>query len=163
MEPVSEIVSFLEPRSNHVGGFEVGGDWSIGLGPYEGMQCYVVTTGPCWLVVEGANDAVRFEQVVCFLLPHGLPFRVCSDEALPPNDGRLHVLSASGGALIRLNDRDDVILLGGHSQLAGQHVAMLLDILPPGVRLRSEPQRETLRWSLDRMGRELADARQAVS
>jgi AraC-like DNA-binding protein len=159
MDPLSEIVSFLEPRSYHVGGFEAGGDWSIGFDTYDGIKCYAVTAGACWLVVKGAGEPVYLEQGDCFLLPHGLPFRVCSDPALPPEDGRLHFINSRDRAVIRLNNRHDVIVLGGHFQLAGPHAAMLLDILPPAVHLRSEVQRATLRWAFDRMGRELADAR----
>ncbi len=159
MDPLSEIVSCLEPRSYHVGGFETGGDWSIGFDAYDGIKCYAVTAGGCWLVVQGVGEPVHLEQGDCFLLPHGLPFRVCSDPALPPEDWRRHFVGSRDGAVIRLNDRKDVTLLGGHFQLAGRHAAMLLDILPPTVHLRSEAQRATLRWAFDRMGRELADAR----
>lgn len=159
MDPLSEIVSFLEPKSYHVGGFEAGGDWSIGFDTYDGIKCYAVTAGSCWLVVAGAGDPVHLEQGDCFLLPHGLPFRVGSDPALPPEDWRRYFIGSRDSAVIRLNDRAYVILLGGHFQLAGPHAAMLLDILPPAVHLRSEAERATLRWAFDRMGRELADAR----
>ncbi len=159
MDPLSEIVSYLEPKTYHVGGFEAGGEWSIGFGRYDGIKCYAVTAGACWLVVDGGGDAVPLEQGNCFLLPHGLPFRVCSDPALPPEDWRSHVIGLQDGAVIRLNNRRDVIILGGHFQLAGPHAAMLLDILPSAVHLRSEPQRATLRWAFDRMGAELAEAR----
>lgn len=159
MDPLSEIVSFLEPQSYHVGGFEAGGEWSIGFDTYDGIKCYAVTAGACWLVVEGADGPVHLEQGDCFLLPHGLPFRVCSDPALPPEDWRLHVIGARDGAVIRLNNRHEVTLLGGHFQLAGPHAAMLLDILPPAVHLSSDVQRATLRWAFDRMGHELTEAR----
>jgi len=159
VDPLSEIVSFLEPRSYHVGGFEAGGDWSIGFDAYDGIKCYALTAGSCWLIVDGAGDPVFVEQGDCFLLPHGLPFRACSDPALTPDDGRQHVLGARDGAVIRLNGRRDVIILGGHFQLGGTHAAMLLDILPPIVHLRSEAQRATLNWAFDRMGHELADPR----
>jgi hypothetical protein len=38
MDPLSDVISFLEPRSYRVGGFEAGCDWSIRFGPYEGDQ-----------------------------------------------------------------------------------------------------------------------------
>jgi hypothetical protein len=29
MDPLSDVISLLEPRSYRVGGFEAGGEWSI--------------------------------------------------------------------------------------------------------------------------------------
>ena len=37
MDPLSEVISFLEPRNYRVGGFEAGGDWSIRFGAYDGV------------------------------------------------------------------------------------------------------------------------------
>ena len=157
MDPLSEVISFLEPRNYRVGGFEAGGDWSIRFEAYDGIKCYAVTSGACWLTVEGAGEAVLFKQGDCLLLPHGSPFRVASDPALPPDDWKRHFLDAREGALVKLNDSSGVTVLGGHFQLAGAQAAMLLSELPPIVHLQSETDRETLRWAFDRMRQELVD------
>ena len=47
MDPLSDVISFLEPTSYGVGGFEAGGDWSIRFGTYDGIKCYAVTSGAC--------------------------------------------------------------------------------------------------------------------
>ena len=159
MDPLSEVISFLEPRSYRVGGFEAGGDWSIRFGAYEGIKCYAVTSGACWLAVEGADEPVLLKRGDCFLLPHGLPFRVASDLALPPDDWLHHFLGSRDGTLVRLNDSRGVTVLGGHFQLAGSRAEILLGMLPPIVRLQSETDRETLRWAFDRMRQELADSK----
>ena len=99
MDPLSEVISFLEPRSYRVGGFEAGGDWSIRFGAYEGIKCYAVTSGECWLAVEGADEPVLLKRGDCFLLPHGLPFRVASDLALPPDGWLRHFLGSRDGTL----------------------------------------------------------------
>jgi AraC-like DNA-binding protein len=157
MDPLSQVISFLELRNYRVGGFEAGGDWSIRFEAYDGIKCYAVTSGACWLTVEGAGGAVLFKQGDCLLLPHGSPFRVASDPALPPDDWKRHFLDAREGALVKLNDSSGVTVLGGHFQLAGPQAAMLLGVLPPIVHLQSETDRETLRWAFDRMRQELVD------
>jgi AraC-like DNA-binding protein len=160
MDPLSDVISLLEPRSYFVGGFAAGGDWSIQLGPYDGIKCYAVTAGACWLAVEGAGDPVLLEQGDCVLLPQGLPFRVASDPALPPEDWQLvFQRSRQEGPLVRINDGGGVTALGGHFQLVGPQVAILLGLLPPVVHLQNERDRETLRWTIDRMQQELADSR----
>lgn len=157
MDPLSEVISFLELRNYLVGGFEAGGDWSIRFDPFNGVKCYAVTSGVCWLAVEGASEPVLFKQGDCLLLPHGSPFRVASDPALPPEDWRRHFLGAREGALVRLNDGGGVTVLGGHFQLAGAWADMLLGMLPPVVHLRSEIDCATLRWAIDRMRQERVD------
>ena len=97
------------------------------------------------------------KQGDCFLLPRGLPFRVTSDLALPPDDWLSHFLGSRDGTLVRLNDSGGVTVLGGHFQLAGPQAEMLLGLLPAVVYLRSEADRETLRWAFDRMRQELTD------
>lgn len=161
MDPLSDILSFLEPRSYFVGGFEAGGEWSIRFGPHQGIKCYSVRSGACWLTVEDAGEPVLVVQGDCVLLPHGGPFRVASDPALPPVDWR-SVLPGEGagdGALARVNDGGEVTILGGHFELVGPQSEFLLAMLPPVVHLRRETDRETLRWAFDRMRRELTDAR----
>ncbi len=157
MDPLSEVISFLELRNYLVGGFEAGGDWSIRFDPFNGVKCYAVTSGACWLAVEGAGEPVLFKRGDCLLLPHGSPFRVASDPALPPEDWKRHFLGAREGALVRLNDGGGVTVLGGHFQLAGAQADMLLGMLPPVVHLRSEIDCATLRWAIDRMRQERVD------
>ena len=157
MDPLSEVISLTEPRSYRVGGFEAGGDWSIYFGAQEGIKCYAVTSGSCWLAMDGAGEPVLLEEGDCFLLPHGWPFRIASDLDLPSEDWRRHFVGSPEGSLVKLNGSLGVTLLGSHFQLTGPQAQMLLSMLPPIVHLRSESDRETLRWAFDRMRRELAD------
>jgi AraC-like DNA-binding protein len=159
MDPLSEVISFLELKAYRVGGFEAGGDWSIGFDRFEGIKCYVVTSGACWLAVEGAGEPVLFNQGDCLLLPHGAPFRVASDPALPPEDWKLRFLGAREGEMVKLNKGGGVTVLGGHFRLAGPQADILLGLLPPIVHLQSEADREDLRWAFERMRQEMAVAR----
>ncbi|TGX49118.1 AraC family transcriptional regulator [Sphingomonas gei] len=159
MDPLSDVLSLLEPKSYFVGGFEAGGEWSVYFGEYDGIKCYAVTSGGCWLIHEGVPKPLPLEQGDCVLLPHGLPFRVASDPALPSEDWRRVFPGSGTGSLARLNDGGEVTVLGGHFQLAGPQAHILLGMLPPVVHLQSESDREALRWAIDRMRQELAEAR----
>ena len=58
MDPLSDVLSLLKPRSYISGGFEVGGDMAIQFPKHQGIKCYAVLAGQCWLSVEGVPDAV---------------------------------------------------------------------------------------------------------
>ena len=157
MDPLSDVISFLELRTYRVGGFQAGGDWSIRFGAYEAIKCYAVTSGACWLAVEGDGEPVNLQQGDCLLLPHGRPFRIASDWLCRPMIGRRHFVGAREGEVLRLNGSDGVTVLGSHFQLSGPQAEMLVGMLPPVVHLQRETERETLRWAFDRMRQELAD------
>src|SRR5271155_4421902 len=86
MDPLSDVLSLLKVRSYIAGGLDVGGELSARFGPHDGIKCYAVVSGQCWLSVDGVPDAVRLETGDCFLLPHGRPFRLASDLSLTPVD-----------------------------------------------------------------------------
>lgn len=159
MDPLSDVLALLEPKSYRVGGLEAGGDWSIRFGAYdEGIKCYAVAAGSCWITVEGAGAPVLLEKGDCFLLPHGWPFQIASDPNLPADDWRHLFVGSPEGAVVKLNGGGEVTVLGSHFQFAGRHAEMLLGLLPPIVHLHSESDRVTLRWAFDQMRQELAVA-----
>ena len=156
MDPLSGALSLLKPRSFMFGGFEAGGDWSLAFPRHEGIKCYAIGEGRCWLAVEG-EEPVLLRTGDCFLLPRGRPFRMTSDLALPPADWRTIVTRPPNGGIIRVNDGADFTSIGGHFTLAGGHADVLLEDLPPVVHLRSEADRAALRWSIERLRQELTD------
>ena len=152
VDPLSDILALLEPRSYRVGGFEAGGGWSIRFGAHDvGIKCYAVTAGSCWITVDGAGPPVLLDEGDCFLLPHGWPFQIASDLNLPAEDYEPYFVGSPEGTVVKLNDGGEVTVLGSHFQFAGPHATMLLALLPPLVHLHSETDRATLRWSFDRM------------
>jgi Cupin len=58
VDPLSNVLSLLKPRSYMSGGFDAGGEWSVRFPQHEGVKCYAVVSGQCWLSVEGVPDAV---------------------------------------------------------------------------------------------------------
>ncbi|HVJ55152.1 MAG TPA: AraC family transcriptional regulator [Aliidongia sp.] len=157
MDPLSDVLSLLKPRSYMFGGFEAGGDWSIHFGQHAGIKCYAVASGQCWLSVEGVAEAVLVKTGDCFLLPRGLPFRVASDLALPSVDARSFFPVPSNGGIASLNGGGDFSIVGGHFVLGGDHAGILLGMLPPIAHIRKEADKAALRWSMERMRQELRE------
>src|SRR6202020_3633382 len=76
MDPLSEVLALLKPHSLSSGGFMVPGDMAIYFPKHQGIKCYAMLAGQCWLVVESVPDPILLDVGDCFVLPRGLPFRL---------------------------------------------------------------------------------------
>jgi AraC-like DNA-binding protein len=159
MDPLSDVLSLLKPRSYKAGGFDVGGDLSVQFPQHEGIKCYVMVAGQGWLSVEGVPDAVRLTAGDCFLLPTGRPFRLATNLSASPIDALMifATMSKGNGSIVSHNGGGDCTIVGGHFILSGKHADILLGMLPPIVHIRKESDKAALRWSVERMMQELRD------
>ena len=101
MDPLSDVLALLKPRNTMCGGFDAGGDWAWQYPEHQGIKCYAVVSGECWLAVDGVAEPARLTAGDCFLLPLGRPFRLASDLSLPTVDFRELLKSPLNGALSR--------------------------------------------------------------
>ncbi len=156
MDPLSEVLSLLKLKSYVSGGFVVDANMGFDFPRYQGIKCYAVSSGSCRLSVQGGPDAVLMTAGDCVLLPRGLPFCLATDLSLPRvnfspelavRKASVEVLDGEGGCSI----------LGGHFVLTGGHSEILLSSLPLIVHIRKQSDKETMRWSLDHMRKELRE------
>jgi AraC-like DNA-binding protein len=156
MDPLSDVLSLLKPRSYSAGGFPVGGDMAVQFPKHQGIKCYAVVSGQCWLSVEGVPDPVLLTAGDCFLLPRGLPFCLATDLSITPVDFYT-LLAALKAGTVSHNKGGGRYIVGGHFVLAGSYAEMLLGFLPPIVHIQKESDKAAMRWSLERMKEELSD------
>ncbi|MGD1096425.1 MAG: AraC family transcriptional regulator [Bryobacteraceae bacterium] len=157
MDPLSDVLSLLNPRRYSSGGFDVGGELSLQFPRHEGIKCYALISGKGWLSVEGVPDAVRLETGDCFLLPSGRPFRLATNLTLTPIDALTIFAKGRNGSIYTFNGGGDCFIAGGHFAFTGNHAGILLGVLPPIVHIRKESDKAAMRWSLERMREELRD------
>ena len=165
MDPLSDVLSLLKPQSYAAGGFALTGDTAIQWPQHEGIKCYAVVSGQCWLSVEGIPEPILLTAGDCYLLPPGPPFRLATDLSITPVD--FHVLLAlrQSGREVSVSsesgssgkEREGCYLVGGHFILAGSHADLLLSSLAPIVHIRKESDKAAMRWSLERMNEEVRD------
>jgi AraC-like DNA-binding protein len=156
MDPLSDVLSLLKPRSYVSAGFDAGGDWAIQF-PDQGqrIKCYAVVAGGCWLAVEDVPEAVQLQAGDCFVLPSGRPFRLASDLALSPVGAGTVFPPARAGGVVTFNGGGDFFLVGSRFAVSGAHAGSLMGMLPPIVHIRKESDQAALRWSVERMMEEL--------
>ncbi|MCV9947602.1 AraC family transcriptional regulator [Rhizobium sp. BT-175] len=158
MDPLSDVLSLLKPRSYVSSGFDAGGDWSIQFADQrERIKCYAVISGGCWLSVEDVADPVRLESGDCFVLPSGRPFRLASDLSLTPVHARTIFPPARAGGVVTLNGGGGFFLVGSRFAVSGQYAGAVLRTLPAIVHIRKETDQAALRWSVERMMQELRE------
>jgi AraC-like DNA-binding protein len=158
MDPLSNILSLLKPRSYLSAGLEAGGDWSIQFPDQQsGIKTGAVVSGACWLSVTGVPDPVRLNTGDCFLLPSGRAFRLASDLTLLPVAAATIFAATPKGGIACLNGGSAFSLVSNRFGLVGNPAGLLLRMLPPIVHVRDAPGQAALRWSIERMMTELRD------
>jgi AraC-like DNA-binding protein len=155
MDPLSDVLSLLKPRSQFYAGLNASGDWSFKFPPHEGIKFTAVTQGACWGITGGLDEPMRFDEGDCFLLNSGRHIVLSSDPTLPPQDGG-HILEAARDGVAVHNGGGEVFLISGGFAFSGTHATILFDALPPTINIpRASSQAEVLRWSIDQWTREL--------
>src|SRR5208283_6246061 len=107
MDPLSDVLSLLKPRSYSSGGFDVGGELSLQFPRHEGIKCYALISGEGWLSVEGVPDPVQIAAGDCFLLPSGRPFRLATNLTSTPIDAFSILTNAGNGSIFTFNGGGD--------------------------------------------------------
>ena len=156
MDPLSNVLSLLKPRSHLSGRFDIGRRQAVLFPEYQGIKCYAVIEGTCRLTVKDAAPMVLREGD-CFLLPSGQSFSLATDSAARPVE--LHILLAAlyKGESGIYDGKPACTLAGGHFVLEGDPADLLLGSLPPVVHLRAAHEKAAMRWSLERIREELRD------
>ncbi|MFT4242613.1 MAG: AraC family transcriptional regulator [Acidovorax sp.] len=156
MDPLSDVLSLLQPRSQYYAGFDAAGDWSFDFPPHEGIKFTAVVRGTCWGMADGLTAPVRFEAGDCYLLNSGRRFVLSSDPALPPQDPALVLDAAAREGIAVHNGGGEVLLISGRFDFSGHHAAVLFDALPPMIHIPSaSAQAGVLRWALEQLTSEL--------
>lgn len=158
VDPLSDVLALLKPKGSVSAGFQASGNWAVRFADQHArIKCYAVTEGECWLSVEGTSETALIRAGDCFVLPSGRPFRMGSDLDLPPIDAATIFPPAREGGVVSLNGGGTFSLVGSRFAVEGRHASMLLGALPALIHIRNETDQEALRWSVERMMREMRD------
>jgi AraC-like DNA-binding protein len=163
MDPLSEILSLLKPRSYITAGFDAGGAWALTLDDLAGrIKCYAVIRGTCWLTMEGI-DAVQFHAGDCFILASGRTAQIGSGVDVQPKHASEVLDADRSGQYVTYNGGGDVFLVGSRFEVGGRHSEALLQTFPPLMHVKTSEDRARLRWSIELMMEELREARPGAS
>ncbi|MCE8030073.1 AraC family transcriptional regulator [Halomonas daqingensis] len=163
MDPLSEVLSLLKPRSYITAGFDAGGAWALTLDDLAGrIKCYAVIKGTCWLSMQG-SEPVQLQAGDCFVLPSGRTVRIGSDLDVEPKRASEVLDPNRSGEVVTYNGGGDVFLVGSRFEVNGRHAEVLLQTLPPLMQVETSGDRARLRGSIELMMEELREARPGSS
>ncbi|HAE48305.1 MAG: AraC family transcriptional regulator [Tistrella sp.] len=156
MDPLSDILSLLRPKSYVSAGFDTGGDWAVRFDDQQGyIKCYAITRGGCWLVVDGLPGPLWLDTGESFVMPSGRSFILASDPALPPVSSREIFPVQRDQGVVRLGGGGGMFLVGSRFAVDAGRARLLLASLPPVLHVHAPADREALRWAVERMIDEL--------
>jgi AraC-like DNA-binding protein len=154
MDPLSEVLSLLNPQGSVFAGLKCGDDWALHFPPYDEIKFNAIVKGQCWLTVQGAEQPIRLETGDCFLLPRGRAFSLASDLAQRGADVRCN---QRADRIFHYGSADAFYLIGGRFAF-GEEARLLFDDLPPVAVVKHESDgASVLRWTLHRLAHELAN------
>jgi len=156
MDPLSDVLSLLKPASYAFRGLDAGGIWSIAFDAVEGIKCYAVYSGACWVELAGAFP-IRLEAGDFVLLPTGQAFRLYSEADATPLGAEAFFSSFPAGEVAMLNGGGGCSGVGGYFDFDGLHAERLLTMLPPIVHIRAEMHKAPLRSSIERLMHEMRE------
>ncbi|PMS18080.1 AraC family transcriptional regulator [Trinickia dabaoshanensis] len=157
MDALSDALALLKPMSYAFRGLDAGERWALGFAAAEGIKCYVVHSGACWLRVDGIDVPIRLHAGDCVLLARGRAFRLDSQSDVPALDAEQFFSEVPAGELAVLDGGGSCSGVGGYFDFAARHAEHLLRELPPVLHFTSEADKAALRTSIERLMRELRE------
>lgn len=157
MDPLSDVLSLLKPRSYMFRGLDAGGRWAIRFPAVDGLNCYCLSSGACWLSVDGLREPLPLSAGDCILLPGKRAFSFFSHTGSAAVAAETVVTGVGEGGTVRLNEGGECSGVGGYYSFAADPNDLLFGVLPPILHIRRDEDKAELRWCVERMMRELRE------
>ena len=153
MDPLSEVLSLLRLREYVSGLFVLPASGGFDFKAHNGVKCYAITSGACWLLINDGTRVLQLTNGDCILLPKGVPFSLvgCPDNLRVNFDPKIVMTDNSNKAASR---HDDCYIVGTHFLLEEELACLFLGSLPLVVHVPASMDSEIMHWSLRRMRQE---------
>ncbi|MGN6479097.1 AraC family transcriptional regulator [Luteibacter sp.] len=157
-DPITAILRLAEFESVLSGGFTAGGDWAVRFPPPDKLKFFAVARGRVVMRIEGESRDIALGEGDVILLAAPLSFVLASDPDLPARfAGEFEWHGAQ--RLVAFNEGTETLQIGGHVRVHPAYEPMLLAALPPWIHIPGNaPEAATMRWLIDQMVKESADA-----
>jgi AraC-like DNA-binding protein len=137
MDPLTEVISLLQPRTVFSKGISGAGAWAVRYSDFGFPSFCAVLQGRCLLAVDG-QQPVTLEEGDFILLPATPGFTMSSFDTVTPQliDSKAAALTSGEIRHGRTEGPADVRLLGGYFEFNSPDSALLVSLMPDIVHLR---------------------------
>jgi len=153
MDPLSEILTLLRPTDYGFRGLDAGGDWLLDFDPAEGLRCFAIEHGNCWLDGPMAPTLLGAGDVV--LLAANRPLRLYSIADAAATNAHALFRSVPPGAMAVLNDGGECRGVGGYFAFEANRARAFLEAVSRPVHIRSGVGKAALVGAIARLVHEL--------
>ena len=156
VDPLDDVLRLLGVRGSLSAPLVAGGRWAVEFPPPEGAKFIGVRRGSALLQVAGEPGVVALGTGDCCLVTRPRPFVVGTDLALPAEPAHPIYVAAASTGVARAGEGEDFLALGGSFDFGDRARDLLLDGLPPVVRVPAgTAEAGALGWSLQQLDREV--------
>ncbi|MGI5129775.1 AraC family transcriptional regulator [Pseudonocardia sp. CA-107938] len=142
MDPLSEVLALLDVRNALLARLEAGGDWAIDFPRYRHVKFGVVLRGSCFYQSESGAEPLRLTEGDCYLLGDGRPYRLVSAPGVEGTSAREVFADVPADHVVRLGTASGTtaatVVVGGRFVFDQAHARVLLDVLPPVIRVAAD-------------------------
>ena len=157
MDVLSSVVSLLELKTLHCGGFSLGPNGGVCVPASSGVKFYAVISGECWLHTEWDRSSCKLEVNHCFLFPQNKGFTLSTSQLHRRSDITLFS-ERDCGKVTSYGGGGTALVIGAHLGFSGVSSDLLLQGLPPLIHFAPMPERSRLLWLLDSLSEEFRAA-----
>ena len=156
LDPLDDVLRLLGVRGSLSAPLVAGGRWAVVFPPPAGVKFVGVRRGAALLQVEGEPAPVALGAGDCCLVTRARPFLLGSDLAGQPQPAHPLYVAAATDGVARAGEGEEFLALGGSFDFGGRARDLLLDGLPPVVRVPAgTAEAGALDWSLQQLEREV--------
>ncbi|MFA9218696.1 MAG: AraC family transcriptional regulator [Sphingomonadaceae bacterium] len=159
MDPLSDFLTLIRPCDYGFRGLDAAGDWALAYAPADGVLCFAVETGECWLRLGDTAAPIRLASGDVVLLTGAGPVQLYSGESAEVQDAAEFLSQVRPGEIATLNGGGNCRGIGGYFGLEGSGSKGLLAAIPPVVHVQSDASKEALYIGVKRLMSELRDPR----
>jgi len=159
MDPLSDILTLLRPAGYGFRGLDAAGDWALSFARAEGVLCFAIEKGSCWLRVVDAGEPVHLQPGDVVLMTRGYEVRLYSSDGAESRDAAGFLSGVPAGHVATINGGGECSGIGGFFGLQGWRAMDLLAAVPAVVHVRSDASRTALYVGVQRLMGELREPR----
>lgn len=153
MDPLSEVLTLLRLQGAISGGFPVEAQTALVFAPHQGIKCYCVVEGCCWVAVDGNQQPLLLETGDCVFLTSGKSFSLATHPTakrqpfVPPD--------SETGALTQVTPDQGAFILGGRYTFDSALADILLQALPAIIPVREGTGTNIMRSAMECLREEI--------